>query len=163
MAQVPVFTLQGPSQVPVIALVDSSGNIVTPGTSTVTSVDGQTGAVTLSSTYAPINPTERVNTVAAAGASQTLPDVTTATIHDLTLTAATCALTFPTTAAGKSFTLILRQDSTGGRLVSYPASIVKWPGGSAPTLTTTASVLDVLTFVCANGTNWLGSVSLDVR
>lgn len=100
---------------------------------------------------------EIVNTVATAGAAQTLPDVTTATIHRLTLTAATCALTFPAAAAGKSFTVILAQDATGSRTVTWPT--ILWPGGSTPALTTTASKCDVFSFLCADGTNWLGFFS----
>jgi hypothetical protein len=33
---------------------------------------------------------------------------------------------------------------------------VKWPSATAPTLTTTASRWDILTFV-ADGTNWYGN------
>lgn len=100
---------------------------------------------------------EAVNTVASAGATETLPDVGTATIHRVTLDAANCILTFPTAAAGKSFTLVLVQDATGSRTVTWPA--VLWPANTAPTLTTTAGKRDVFTFVCVDGTNWLGSVA----
>ncbi len=104
------------------------------------------------------NNVETVNTVAAAGSTETLPDVTTATIHRLTLDSATCTLTFPTAAAGKSFTVILTQDATGGRLVTWPGSIL-WPSGSTPALTTTPAKRDVFSFMCADGTNWLGFVA----
>lgn len=105
---------------------------------------------------------ERVNTVGAAGASQTLPDGPTATIHRLTLTA-NCTLTFPTAAAGKSFTLVLVQDATGSRTVTWPGT-AKWAGGTAPTLSTGANKIDYLTFVCTDGTNWAGFVAgLDLR
>src|SRR5436190_3270854 len=97
---------------------------------------------------------ENVNTVAASGSAQTLPDVTVATIHRVTLTA-NCTFTFPTAAAGKSFTLVLVQDATGSRTATWPGSVL-WPGGTAPTLTTTASKRDVVSFLCADGTNWLG-------
>lgn len=100
------------------------------------------------------SPVETVNAVATSGAAQTLPDVTSATLHRITLTA-NCTLTFPAAAAGKSFTLVLVQDGTGGRTVTWPAGIL-WPGGTVPTLTATAAKRDVLSFVCADGTNWLG-------
>jgi hypothetical protein len=98
---------------------------------------------------------EQVNGVGASAAAVTLPDVTVATIHRVVLTAA-CTLTFPTAAFGKSFTLALVQDATGSRTVTWPAS-VKWPGGTAPTLTTTANKTDVFSFVCVDGTNWIGT------
>lgn len=97
---------------------------------------------------------ETVNVVAAAGASETLPDVTTATTHLLTLTS-NCVLTFPAPAVGKSFLLVLVQDATGGRTVTWPAT-VKWQGGTLPTLSTAASKEDFFTFMCVNGTKWHG-------
>jgi hypothetical protein len=104
---------------------------------------------------------ETVNTVAASGAAQTIPDVTTATLSNITLTAA-CTLTFPTAAAGKSFTLVLTQDATGSRLVTWPT--MKWPGGVAPILSTVAGKVDVVSVMCVDGTNWMGFVAgLDVR
>jgi hypothetical protein len=106
---------------------------------------------------------ERVNTVAASGAAQTIPAPTVATISRITLTA-NCTLTFPTATAGSSFTLVLVQDGTGSRTVTWPASIMKWVGGTAPTLSTGAGKIDYLSFVCTDGTNWAGFVSgLDVR
>lgn len=62
-------------------------------------------------------------------------------------------------ASGKagSFTLILTQDATGGRTITFPAS-VKWSGGTAPTLTTTLNKKNILTFFTVDaGTTWFGS------
>jgi hypothetical protein len=55
-------------------------------------------------------------------------------------------------ASGKvgSMTLELAQDATGSRLVTFPAS-VKYAGGTAPVLSTTASSLDVLVFYTRDG------------
>jgi len=100
---------------------------------------------------------ESINTVTAAGASQTLSDPRIKSINDLTLSSGSCALTFPTATAGLSFTLVLRQDGSGSRVVTWPGT-VKWAGGSAPTLTTTASAVDTLSFLCVDGTNWFGYV-----
>lgn len=106
---------------------------------------------------------EAVNTVATSGAAQTIPDPATTPNSHLTLTAATCTLTFPTLAAGKSFTLALKQDATGGRLVTWPGS-AKWPGAAAPTLSTGANKVDLFSFVCLDGTNWFGLLAgLDIR
>lgn len=76
------------------------------------------------------------------------------TIQIITLTG-NCTFTFPTAVSGKSFLLLLRQDGTGSRTVTWPAS-VKWPSGNAPTITSTASKQDILAFV-SDGTNWYGS------
>ncbi len=57
-----------------------------------------------------------------------------------------------------SFGLYLTQDGTGNRTVTWPAS-VKWAGGTAPTLSTGASNIDVLVFETINGgTTWFGSL-----
>ncbi|MGB4957553.1 MAG: hypothetical protein WBO49_03830 [Candidatus Saccharimonas sp.] len=57
-----------------------------------------------------------------------------------------------------SFGLYLTQDGTGNRTVTWPAS-VKWAGGTAPTLSTGASNVDVLVFETINGgTTWFGSL-----
>ena len=78
----------------------------------------------------------------------------TGTVQILTLTG-NCTFTFPTATTGESFTLFLRQDGTGGRTVTWPAN-VRWPGGTAPTITSTASRQDKYIFT-ADGTNFYGS------
>lgn len=102
--------------------------------------------------------TDVVNTVSASGASQTIPAPTTAGISYITLTAG-CTLTFPTAVAGQSFTLVLKQGGSGSYTITWPNSIVKWDGGVAPTLTTTVGAIDILGFMCVDGTNWFGFVS----
>jgi len=66
--------------------------------------------------------------------------------------------TFPTPVAGKSLTLVQKQDGTGSRTVTWPAS-VKWPAGTAPTITSTASKADKFIFTAIDGSSWLGSVA----
>lgn len=97
---------------------------------------------------------EVVNTVAASGAAVTLPDLTTAQMHAITLTAA-CTLTFPPIVAGKSIYISLKQDATGSRLVTWPAT-VKWAGGTAPTLSTIAGRTDAFSFWTVDGATWHG-------
>ena len=106
------------------------------------------------------SPQENVNTVTASGATQTLPDVTTATMHKVTLTA-NCTITLPAPGAGKSFTVELVQDATGGRTVTWatPSGAIKWPGGTVPTISSAANAIDVITFVSIGGTNWYGFVA----
>jgi hypothetical protein len=77
------------------------------------------------------------------------------TVQYLTLTG-NCTYTFPTPVAGRSFILIQRQDGTGGRTVTWPAT-VDWPGATAPTLTSTANRADKFVFTAIDGSNWLGS------
>jgi hypothetical protein len=95
---------------------------------------------------------EKVNT-ANTGTAYTI-NLSDGTIQILTLTG-NCTFTFPTATAGKSFMILLKQDGTGSRTVTWPAS-VKWPGGTTPAVTSTASRLDKFVFT-ADGTNWYGS------
>lgn len=50
------------------------------------------------------------------------------------------------------------QDATGSRTVVWPAT-VKWVGGSAPTLSTAANTIDIVTFYW-DGTNYFGQAGL---
>lgn len=79
------------------------------------------------------------------------------TVFLITLTG-NVTYTFPTAAAGKSFTLYQLQDGTGSRTATWPGS-VKWPAGTAPTITATASKADKFIFTCFDGTNWAGSLA----
>lgn len=68
--------------------------------------------------------------------------------------------------AGTALTLILTQDGTGSRTgafqVNSATTNVKWAGGTAPTLTTTASRADIICFVTFDGgatPTWYGFVA----
>jgi hypothetical protein len=58
-------------------------------------------------------------------------------------------------------TLKLIQDGTGSRTVTWPAT-VKWPSGTAPTLTTTAWGIDLIVFY-HDGLNYYGGSGLDYQ
>ena len=92
--------------------------------------------------------------VVTANTTATYTIALTGTIQILTLTAAAVTYTFPAAVAGKSFLLVQRQDATGSRTVVWDAA-VRWPGGSAPTLTPTAIRADLFAFTC-DGTYWYG-------
>jgi hypothetical protein len=97
---------------------------------------------------------ETLQAVGTVGASSTL-SLATGTVLTATLTASTpCTFTMPTAVAGKSFILILTQASSGMTTATFTS--VKWPAGTAPTITATASAVDILSFV-SNGTNWYGN------
>lgn len=99
------------------------------------------------------NYVESVVAIGNSGTSQTLA-LTNGTVQTVTMTG-NCTFTMPTATAGKSFILIAVQDGTGSRTATFTS--VKWAGGTAPTLTTTATTgRDILTFV-ADGTNWYGT------
>ena len=80
-------------------------------------------------------------------------DLANGTVQKLTLTG-NATITMPTATAGKSFVMILVQDATGSRTVTW--STVVWPSATAPTITSTASKRDILSFF-SDGTSWFGT------
>lgn len=97
------------------------------------------------------NYTEGVVAIGNSSTAQTL-SLTSGTVQTVTLTG-NCTFTMPTATAGKSFILIV---NTGAGSFTGTFTSVKWPSGTAPTLTTTASRWDILTFV-SDGTYWYGN------
>ena len=98
---------------------------------------------------------EVVSVVAASGSTETL-DLAVANYHDVTLTA-NCTLTLAGATAGVkcSMEILLRQDATGSRTVTWPAS-VKWVGAAAPTLQTAANTWDRVNLESIDGgATWL--------
>jgi hypothetical protein len=81
-------------------------------------------------------------------------DLANGTVQIITL-GGNVTITMPTAVSGKSFIMYLKQDATGSRTVTW--STVKWAGGTAPTITSTASRQDILSFF-SDGTNWYGVV-----
>lgn len=78
--------------------------------------------------------------------------LTNGTVQIITLTG-NATITMPTAVSGKSFIMFLRQDATGSRTVTW--SSVNWSGGTAPTITSTASKQDIYSFF-SDGTSWYG-------
>jgi hypothetical protein len=93
-------------------------------------------------------------TVYAGGNTATAKtlDETNGNVQTWTMTG-NCTFTMPSGSglqAGTSMTLILTQDGTGSRTGAFTG--VKWAGGTAPTLTTTATTgIDIITFYTFNG------------
>jgi len=89
-------------------------------------------------------------------------DLSTGNIFNFTLTGNT-AFTItnpPASGVAFSFMVILKQDGTGSRTVTWPAA-VKFPNATAPTLSTGASKTDILNFVTVDGgSNYFGALSL---
>lgn len=98
---------------------------------------------------------DKSSSLGSTGSSLTL-SLASASVQRATISA-NCTFTMPTAVAGASLTLILTQGGTG-----FTASFtsVKWPGGSAPTVTATSGKVDVLRFV-SDGTHWYGSIHQD--
>ncbi len=98
--------------------------------------------------------TNYVETLYAANTGTAITvSLTNGTVQQLTLTG-NATITMPTAVAGKSFIIMLKQDGTGSRSVTW--STVVWPAATAPTITGTASKQDIYSFF-SDGTNWYGT------
>lgn len=98
-----------------------------------------------------------VDTVPVSGAAQTIFDPTTPGNPEITAITLTedCTLTFPTAAEGLRFSLALVQGGIGSFLATWPGEVL-WSGGTPPVLTATVGKTDVFSFLCIDGTNWIG-------
>lgn len=102
-------------------------------------------------------------TAATPSAGTVTLDLSTANVFTVTLTTASTALAFsnlPASGVSFSITLIVKQDATGGRLLTYPASC-KFTDSVSPVLATTGLRTDVITFFTVDGgTTFFGGQAL---
>ena len=75
-------------------------------------------------------------------------------VATLPLTGA-CSLTIAGLSAGGTYNLIIKQDATGSRIVTW-VTTVKWSAGAAPILSTAANSIDILSFIY-DGTTLFGT------
>jgi hypothetical protein len=74
----------------------------------------------------------------------------------LTLTGSP-TLTFASPVAGMTAKLKLTQDGTGSRTITWPT--IKWVGGAAPTLSTAAAAIDIVSLYY-DGTSYYGTAGI---
>ena len=166
-SQVGLITSTGLSNVATINVTTlNASSLVNTATVNVTTLNATSLVNTATANVTTLNATTIVNpsitnftetpvSIGNSGTTQTL-SLANGTFQSVTLNG-NCTFTMPTATNGKSFILIVTQDATGGRTATFTS--VKWPAGSAPTITTTASTgKDILAFF-ADGTNWYGAVA----
>jgi hypothetical protein len=134
----------------------ATGDVTGPASSTDNAFarfDGATGKLLQNSTDATLDDAGRATLKALriplfdagnSGASKTL-DWNDGNEQRITLTD-NVTLTLSNPGDGGRYVLILNQDGTGGRTVTWPAA-VKWPAASAPTITAGADKFDLVTLI----------------
>jgi hypothetical protein len=136
----------------------SAGSATTSGTVTTNAQPNITSTGTLVTLYA----TQYVETKTSPSiSSNTLTlDLSTCNLFDVSLNANVTTLTItnaPTT--GRAYGFTLKLNITGSYTVTWGLS-VHWPGGTAPTLTTTSGKVDVFEFLTIDaGTTWYAFVA----
>jgi hypothetical protein len=75
-------------------------------------------------------------------------------VATITLTGA-CSLTITGLTAGGTYNLIVKQDATGSRIVTW-VTTVKWSAGAAPVLSTAANAIDIVSLIY-DGTTLFGT------
>lgn len=73
-------------------------------------------------------------------------DMTKGKIRTITLTGNVTSLAFSNATVGQVLFLRVIQGGAGSYTVAFPTA--KWPGGAAPTLTTTVGAIDAFMFIC---------------
>lgn len=68
--------------------------------------------------------------------------------------AGACALTITGLTAGGTYNLIVKQDATGSRIITWPT--IKWSAGAAPVLSTAANAMDIVSLIY-DGTTLFGT------
>jgi hypothetical protein len=76
-------------------------------------------------------------------------------IQSVTLTG-NCTFAFSNPQSGASYQIIITQDGTGGRTITWPT--IHWEGKTVPTLTGTLNSKDIVTFTY-DGTNYNGVIA----
>jgi hypothetical protein len=99
------------------------------------------------------NYTESQVNIGNSSTTQTIA-LSNGTVQTVTLTG-NCTFTMPSVAEGKSF-LVLIKSGAGNFTGTF--TNVKFPGNTAPTITNTASRMDIIAF-SSDGANWYGTAS----
>lgn len=106
---------------------------------------------------------ETVKAIGASGTTETIALTATDGNVQTVSNSASCTYTMPsglTSGVGISFTLIVT--NAGAFTATFTG--VKWAAGSAPTLTSGDTKVDIFTFLTVDGgTTWYGTVVQDVR
>ena len=101
------------------------------------------------------NYTEDEVQIGNTGTSDTF-NLTNGTFQTATLNG-NCTFTMPAVGIGKSFTLKLTQAASN----TATFTSVKFPGGTAPTITTGSNKIDIISFI-SDGVSWYGNAIQDM-
>ena len=151
--------------------IDSGATLVTIATTSSQTIDAATTAVIGAQWQAISVRSDGVNwqsigavakasiqTYTPAGAGTATLNLGAGDVHHITMPAGNVTIALTGETAGQTFLVRILQDSVGSRTVTW-FSTIKWAGGSAPTLTTTAAKADTLSFEVTGTATYDGFVT----
>jgi len=130
----------------------------------VTSLNGSTGAISniaTTNTAQSFTAAQRGSVSALTDGATITPDFSAANNFSVTLGGNRTLANPSNITAGQSGVIVITQDGTGSRTLSF-GSYWKFPAGTAPTLTTTASKTDTLVYYCESSTRISAQVLLNM-
>lgn len=101
--------------------------------------------------------TQTVTAYSPAGAGTATMDLSLGNVFLINMPAGNVTLAISNETVGQFFMVKVKQDGVGSRTVTWMDTIT-WAGGSAPTLTTTASKIDIFGFEVTAADTYLGTV-----
>jgi hypothetical protein len=129
--------------------LDTSGIVAKTGAQTIAGAKTfSDGVIGTPETYTP-----------AAAGTATL-DLALGNEHRITMPAGNITIAISNATNGQKFIISILQDGTGSRTVTWFTTI-RWAGGSAPTLTTTASKRDIFGFIVTGTGTYDGCVVME--
>lgn len=138
----------------------TSPTLVTPvlGVATATSLQSNTlSATTNNSINLASGSYNTIQTYTPSAAGTATLDLSKGNVHHITMPAGNITIALSNGTAGQCFIIRILQDGTGSRTVTWFTTI-KWSGGSAPTLTATASKADTVGFEITGSNTYDGYV-----
>jgi len=127
-----------------------------------TNVQAYNAATALTNAVQSFSVAQRGTITALTDGATITPDFAAANNYSVTL-GGNRTLANPTNlTAGQSGVIVITQDGTGSRTLAY-GSYWKFPSGTAPTLTTTASAVDVLAYYVESSTRITARLVADVK
>lgn len=119
-------------------------------TNLLTSFNTRTGAIVLGNADV-LAASDTIQTYTPSASSTATLNLALGNVHHITMPAGNITIAISNATPGQIFLIRILQDGTGSRTVTWFTTI-KWAGGSAPTLTATASKADTIVFE-VTGTN----------
>lgn len=136
--------------------------VTNPTTDRTITLPDATGTVALLGLLQTFTAAQRGTVTALSDGATITPDFAASNYFSVTLAGNRTLANPSNLAAGQAGVIVITQDATGSRTLAY-GSQWKFPGGTAPTLTTAANAVDVLAWYAESATRITARLISDVK